>query len=367
MAGAGSTKEVATAGSTDIGWTTFGSNRLSHVVAAFAPATIYSSSGDLTSVSITPSSLKNWDAFAWQDTEPANTDIEYQVEYFNGGTWQLLPDSALPGNAAGFDNSPVDLLGLDVTYNQVRLKATLSTSDTAITPALHEWHITWNDWSDGVVAWDKIGASTDVVVAGSDVELATGSNTSTYDFSTATAGTTKWGYICADANGFSTGTFSPGTETEFSSAQYTSVSAPEETDYVQTDTSNAKTHRFTFRISEAEGTVSQIYAQVKVMSEDPDSHRLYIWNYTTTDWELLDSSTTQDTWEILEGTKSTGVGDYIDDATGDVSVLFYIIDPGFFGRWMRTDYVKVEITYTEYQTSGNLTSTSPPNDLLNTS
>jgi len=237
-----------------------------------------------------------------------------------------------------------------------------ASSEPTVNPGQEESSTSWMDYLGGTAA---ISASTNITVSGGDVELGTTSGTSTYDFSTATAGTTKWGYICSDATSFSTGTFSPGSETEFSSAQYTSVSAPEETAYVETDTWDAKTHRFTFRINEAEGDVSQIYAQVKVMSEDPDDHRLYIWNYATTDWELLDSSTTQDTWEILEGTKSSSVGDYIEDATGDVSILFYIIDPGFASvRWIRTDYAKVEVSYSAYKSPGELKSTAITPEIL---
>ncbi len=55
--GAGSSKEVSTAGSTSAGWTSAGANRLAHVVAAFAPggvaATCTSTVGDLVTLQIT--------------------------------------------------------------------------------------------------------------------------------------------------------------------------------------------------------------------------------------------------------------------------------------------------------------------------
>lgn len=102
----------------------------------------YDTPGSLTSTPIAPSELNQWYEFSWDDTEPANTDIKYYIEYYDGETWQLIPDADLPGNSTGFDTSPVDLAGLDVfTYPRIRLKADLSTTDTAVTPVLQQWQV----------------------------------------------------------------------------------------------------------------------------------------------------------------------------------------------------------------------------------
>ncbi|NQT71633.1 MAG: DUF2341 domain-containing protein [Chloroflexi bacterium] len=125
----------------------------------------YSSSGTVSSVGIAPSSLSNWDSLGWSDTEPTNTDIKIRLEYYSGGSWQLIPDGDLSGNAAGFDSSPVDLMSLNTgTYSEVRLAANLSTTDTLVTPTLHDWNITWNDWSDGKFAWDKVDSTSNITV-----------------------------------------------------------------------------------------------------------------------------------------------------------------------------------------------------------
>ena len=132
----------------------------------------YTHTGEVISESISPSSLENWDTFAWDDTEPTNTDIAYQVEYYDGGGWSLIPDGDLSGNSSGFDTSPVNLLSLNTsTYAQLRLKANFSSSEASVTPTLHEWHLTWNGWSDGEITWDKIASSSNVVVNGGTITL----------------------------------------------------------------------------------------------------------------------------------------------------------------------------------------------------
>ncbi len=92
------------------------------------------------------SSLQNWNQFSWNDSKLANTSIKYQI-YYENEFFNLvpIPDADLPGNEVGFENSPVDLSGLNTgTYKTLRLKAVLSTSDTSVTPQIEDWKITWN-------------------------------------------------------------------------------------------------------------------------------------------------------------------------------------------------------------------------------
>lgn len=141
----------------------------------------YTHTGEVVSAAIEPSSLSNWDIFAWDDTEPTNTDIKCQLEYYDGDSWQLIPDGDLSGNSAGFDTSPVDLMGLDAsTYTQLRFKASFTTSEESVTPTLHDWHITWNDWTDGEIAWDKVGSSSNVTVGDEDITLNLSTTTETF-------------------------------------------------------------------------------------------------------------------------------------------------------------------------------------------
>ena len=104
----------------------------------------YESSGYLVSINILPGDLINWEEFSWNDNELANTQITYQVLYFDGENWFLIPDAALPGNSSGFGASPLDLSGLNVgVYGELKIKANLSTGDTALTPILYDWQISW--------------------------------------------------------------------------------------------------------------------------------------------------------------------------------------------------------------------------------
>lgn len=82
-----------------------------------------------------------WGSFSWNDTE-ASSDIKYHIEYLDGSTWELIPESDLAGNASGFDTSPVSLLGVDtLTYNEIRIRANLT--DAGASPHLLDWKIEW--------------------------------------------------------------------------------------------------------------------------------------------------------------------------------------------------------------------------------
>ena len=82
-----------------------------------------------------------WGQLSWNDTE-TSSDILYRLEYLNGSTWTLIPDSDLPGNTAGFDTSPISLLSLSpTTYNQIRIRANLT--NVGATPRLSDWTIEW--------------------------------------------------------------------------------------------------------------------------------------------------------------------------------------------------------------------------------
>jgi Domain of unknown function (DUF2341) len=83
-----------------------------------------------------------WGSLNWTDNE-ATGDIRYHIEYSDNGIWELIPDSALTGNAAGFGTgAPVSLLGLDPTiYNQIRVRANLT--NIGGTPRMQDWTISW--------------------------------------------------------------------------------------------------------------------------------------------------------------------------------------------------------------------------------
>jgi len=88
--------------------------------------------------------------FSWNDTEQASSDIVYQLEYYTGAAWALVPDSALPGNSTGFDSSPVGISTVLTDYGQVRLRANLSSTYSGDVPSIQDWTVTYyyREYSD---------------------------------------------------------------------------------------------------------------------------------------------------------------------------------------------------------------------------
>lgn len=104
----------------------------------------YLSSGYLISIAISPINLIRWDKLSFLDSEPENTDLKYQIYYLSGTDWLLIPDSDLPGNSTGFGLSPVDLAGLSTsTYSSLKLRANFSTTNSAFSPTLEDWQVSW--------------------------------------------------------------------------------------------------------------------------------------------------------------------------------------------------------------------------------
>jgi len=108
----------------------------------------YFSSGYFISDAITPSSLVHWGRLLANDQRPAGTSVKYQLLYATNSSWELIPDSDLTiggiKNSDGFDSSPLDLSGLSsVDYQSLKIKANLSTNDSAYTPEVYDWTLTW--------------------------------------------------------------------------------------------------------------------------------------------------------------------------------------------------------------------------------
>ena len=105
----------------------------------------YELAGTLCSVTVPQSSSSRFaigKEFSWNDTEVINTDVKYQIEYYNG-SWQLIPDSDLSGNSTGFSDSPIDISSIKIDYGQIRLRANLSTTDTSVTSSIQDWRVTY--------------------------------------------------------------------------------------------------------------------------------------------------------------------------------------------------------------------------------
>jgi hypothetical protein len=116
-----------------------------HDVTVTYNATHYNASGILRSVTIpqnTSTRLAVATQLSWTDNELVNTDVKYQLEYYNGA-WALIPDIDLAGNSIGFDDSPIDISSVKTTYGQIRLRANLSTTDNTVTPTIQDWTVTY--------------------------------------------------------------------------------------------------------------------------------------------------------------------------------------------------------------------------------
>lgn len=99
----------------------------------------YAPSGTVMSTSVTDPYLYAWDEMAWDDTVPAGTAVLYRL--YDGNS-ALIPDSVLPGNGAGITTSPINLSSVSTTtYPQLRIGATLTTSDSSSTPVIDSWAV----------------------------------------------------------------------------------------------------------------------------------------------------------------------------------------------------------------------------------
>ncbi|MCX6791042.1 MAG: prepilin-type N-terminal cleavage/methylation domain-containing protein [Candidatus Gribaldobacteria bacterium] len=106
---------------------------------------VYKDIGVLESNSINPAGLLNWDRVYFLDSQAPNTLIRYQVLFATGSGYQLVPDSDLANNSAGYTVSPINLASLDIDlYTNLKLRATLTTSDSAFSPIILAWHLIYN-------------------------------------------------------------------------------------------------------------------------------------------------------------------------------------------------------------------------------
>ncbi len=82
-----------------------------------------------------------WGSLSWTENETFGS-LRVRVEYWNGSSWSLIPESDLPGNGAGFNTGPVSLLSLDRTvYNEIRPAASLT--NVSGSPRLNNWTVSW--------------------------------------------------------------------------------------------------------------------------------------------------------------------------------------------------------------------------------
>ena len=173
-------------------------------------------------------------------------------------------------------------------------------------------------------------------------------NTTTYDFSSG-AGNDRWAY----RNGVGTNppTANNLPSTEFNPAMYTRISADDGS--FQSERAGIwyyAAHRFVFHIYESNVTsIDVLWNGIGSHDIFTDGAALYIWNYTNSSYELLDSNSSAA--EIyLGGNISSDAGNYIGNDS-NLTLLVVQNAPSFRFIWrfysrLQTDYVKVDITYT---------------------
>lgn len=104
----------------------------------------YAASGSARSTVVSPAYLSSWTSASWTASTSAQVSYKVQVYYWNGTDYVLVPDTALPGNAAGFTSSPVSLAALSKdTYTRLELGAALSSANPSWTPEVKDWSVSY--------------------------------------------------------------------------------------------------------------------------------------------------------------------------------------------------------------------------------
>jgi hypothetical protein len=103
------------------------------------PVTGYALSGSVVSTTTEPAYLSTWVNASTTVSTPAGTSVLFHIRDASGA---LLPESALPGNAAGFSTSPINLSAVSTsTYPSLMISADLATNATTTTPSVQDWAI----------------------------------------------------------------------------------------------------------------------------------------------------------------------------------------------------------------------------------
>ena len=104
----------------------------------------YPASGYAISNEIAPGDLVSWNQLTFTGAKPSQTALTYQLLYFNGASWILVPDLYVSGNSSGLTTSPVQISNIPAgTYTKLNIKANLSTSNNTVTPQVNTWEVTW--------------------------------------------------------------------------------------------------------------------------------------------------------------------------------------------------------------------------------
>ncbi len=317
---------------------------------------------------------------SWNDTEPANTDITYQLEYYTGTEWQLIPDAELAGNSTGFDTSPVDISSLVIDYGQIRLRANLNSSNGVATPSIQDWTVSYyyreyvspepelekssGSFTDTFTDTSKINTtdSVNVEVSGGEVRLQSITDaTTTYDFSSG-AGTDKWAWDVESDN--DPPEASPNSETAATSEQYSWIATSDDVRWQLPDPGfrDYEWVKSEMTINEDVSIITRIDFSGEAYGSVSATAKIYAYNISTSNWDLVGSGTVPNAAPdaTITGSITTGFSNYI-DVDGSLIWAFGLADDS---DYLYVDYVKADVTFTGY-TAGTLYSVGIPVDTSN--
>lgn len=103
----------------------------------------YPTTGDATSVAVSPAYLSTWDSLSWNASTSPLASATISLYYWDGTQYLLVPDAVLAGNSTGL-TSPVNLAVVPATtYGQLQLRTSLTSTDLDWTPEIKDWTLTY--------------------------------------------------------------------------------------------------------------------------------------------------------------------------------------------------------------------------------
>lgn len=106
----------------------------------------YVASGYLFASTSEPTTLASWESFDFDATTTAASTLTVHLYSVVGvgstSVHTLIPDTDLPGNAAGFTAGPVNITSVPTSFGRLALGASLTSTDPTQTPRLFNWSLT---------------------------------------------------------------------------------------------------------------------------------------------------------------------------------------------------------------------------------
>lgn len=110
---------------------------------------VYVLSGNAFSLPTSPTNLTAWDQLSFTASTSANTSATVRLYYFDGSVYSLVPDTDLPNNSTGLSGGTTDLSALSTaTYASLQLGVLLETANSAETPELLDWSVSYSAGPD---------------------------------------------------------------------------------------------------------------------------------------------------------------------------------------------------------------------------